>query len=53
MQCLRASGKQEQMEEERDLESEGRESQMLYSSSRKARKGGKGKRIGMASCVKP
>lgn len=51
VQCLRASWKQEQMEEERDLESEGRESQMLFSSSREARKGRGEGRIGKASLV--
>lgn len=39
------------MEEERDLESEGRESQMLFSSSREARKGRGEGRIGKASLV--
>lgn len=42
-QCLRASWKQGQVEEERGLESEGRESGVLVTSSGDVRKEGSGK----------
>lgn len=48
MQCLRAGRKQEQTEEERGLETEGRESRMLSTGNEDVRKEGD-RRVGMAS----